>query len=429
MNNAGPEIDQWLIETSLASDKSTLSEQWDPVFEPDRHLVHIKFGPYQKLYLRPEGFIKRFYHRLYPLPIENWRIIEQTQLYNGFCTFDATLEIRFQSSLKYAGSNLDLLPDINAHIKAAYQDLLTSLIQKELVNLSDGAWVQKGVTEIEKRISVAVSEILILQNIQSQVLCTLKPSFAEFPNVQLAQENVFLCVLKRSFEFSQAKKEELLHQEREIERQNLEHKQRQLEQLNRDAELQRLMQAQEALHKKQLLEDREKQLQEQFELERRLHLETLKHESSLKEIALEAELEEQQQRENRLRIAEQEKQLELLAHQSKLTEKELAAEITRYEVQQTKWLEAKDKVHAQQTVIEQRQKQREIDAELKNQKHHEQQRLTMQKDSDEKRKEFDVYLRREIELLELEKQSLNLQLTIKDAKQQKDRNSNAQTGK
>lgn len=418
MNSSRTEIDKWFIEGTLTGGDLAISEVWEPIFDADRQLVHTKIGPYWKLFLRPEGFIKRFYHRVYPLPVENWQITQQIKLYDGFCTIDVALDIRFQATLKYALSNMDILAGINGHIKTAYEDLLINLIDKELLSLSDGAWVQKGVADIEKRISLGVSEMLILQNIQSQTHCTLKPSFEEFPDVQLAQESVYLCVLKKSFEFNDAKREELFRQEQEIEKQKLEHKQRQLDQLNRDAELERLKQAQEAFNKKLLLEEKEKQLLEQFEIERRLHAEQVKHDNSLKEIILEADLQEQQKHEARLRIAEQNTHMESLAHRAKLKAQELEADIAKYETQQARWRESKDKIHAQQVALEQRQKQLEFDTDVENQKRREQQRLDMQKESYDKRKESDVYLRREIELLALEKQRLELQSAIKDIKQQ-----------
>jgi len=114
--------------------------------------------------------------------------------------------------------------------------------------------------------------------------------------------------------------------------------------------------------------------------------------------------------------------MEALAHQAKLKEKELEADIAKYENQQARWREAKDKIHAQQIAFEQRQKQLEFDTDVENQKRREQQRLEMQQESYKKRKESDVYLRREIELLALEKQRLELQLAIKDAKKQGDGN-------
>ncbi len=418
MNNSRTEIDKWFIDGSLASDDLELSEQWEPVFDVDRQLIHTKIGPYSRLFLRPEGFVKRFYHHVYPLPVENWRITQQIKLYDGFCTIDVALDIRFQATLKYALRNRDILSDVNKHIKTAYEHLLINLINKELVNLSDGSWVQKGVSDIEKKISLAASEMLIVQNIQSQILCTLKPTFEDFPDVQLPQENVYLCVLKKSFEVNDAKREELFRQEQEIEQQRLEHKQRQLEQLNRDAELERLKQAQDAFNKKRLLEEKQHQLREQFDIDKRLHAEQVKHDNSLKEITLEADLQEQQKQESRLRMAEQQTHLELLAHQARLTAQELEADIAKYERQQAKWREAKDKIHSQQLAIEQRQKQLELDADIETQKHREQQRLELQQQSYNKNKESDIHLRREIELLALEKQRMELQLAIKAAKKQ-----------
>ncbi|HEY8220244.1 MAG TPA: hypothetical protein VIF86_09080 [Methylobacter sp.] len=417
MNSSRIEIDRWLAEGTLANDDLVVSpEAWEVVFDADRQLVHTKIGPYWKLFLRPEGFVKRFYHHVYPLPVENWQANRQISLYDGFCTIDVALDIRFQATLKYALGNMDILSSINEHIKATYEDLLINLIDKELLSLSDGAWVQKGVADIEAKISLAVSEMLVLQNIQSQTLCSLKPSFKEFPDVQLAQESVYLSVLKRSFEFNDTKRKELFRQEQEVEQQKLEHKQKQLDQFNRDAELERLKQAQEALNRKLLLEEREKQLLEQFEIERRIHIEKVNHADSLKEITLEAELQEQQKHEASLRLAEQKNHTESLAHQARLKAKELEADITKYEHQQARWREAKDKAHAQRIALEQRQKQLEFETDAENQKRREQQRLEMQQESYSKRKESDIYLRNEIELLALEKQHLDLQLAIKEAK-------------
>jgi hypothetical protein len=258
------------------------------------------------------------------------RLTRQMALYDGFCMIAVELTIRVQATLKYALSNMDILPVINEHIKNAFEDLLVNLIDKELLGLSDGAWVQKGVTDIEQRISLAVSELLILQNIQSQALCSLTPSFEDFPDVQLPKENVYLCVLKNSFEFNNAKRETLFQQEQELEQQILDHKQSRLEQLNRDAELDRLLQAQEAVNKKKSLEEKEQQLQELFEVEQRLHAQQVKHEYSLKEITLEAEIQEQQKQEARLRMAEQQTHLESLMHQAKLKAQELEAESVKH---------------------------------------------------------------------------------------------------
>jgi len=91
MNNSRTEIDKWFIEGSLADDDLTIPEVWEPIFDADRHLVHTKIGPYWNLFLRPEGFVKRFYHHIHPLPIENWLVTQQIKLYDGFCKIDVTL--------------------------------------------------------------------------------------------------------------------------------------------------------------------------------------------------------------------------------------------------------------------------------------------------------------------------------------------------
>ena len=58
----------------------------------------------------------------------------------------------------------------------------------------------------------------------------------------------------------------------------------------------------------------------------------------------------------------------------------------------------------------------EFDTDVGYKKRYELQRLAMQEESFAARKKADIYLKREIELLELEKQRLVLQLSIKDYK-------------
>jgi len=53
MPNSKTEIDSWLM--TLSSESQSLSnETWDAGFDADRQIIHSKFGPYSKLFLRPE---------------------------------------------------------------------------------------------------------------------------------------------------------------------------------------------------------------------------------------------------------------------------------------------------------------------------------------------------------------------------------------
>lgn len=343
MNSDNTEIDNWLIKDSSTGDTPAEFEKWEPIFDANRHLVYSKLGPFKRLFIRPEKFVKRFYHEVYPLPIEHWQMSKQIELYDGFCTIELALDICFQATLKYALNNIGILSDINAYIKNSYEEILINLIDNELLNLSDGVWVLKGITAIEDRISFSIGEMLILQNIQSRILCTINPTFKEFPDVQLAHKNVYLCVLKKNFESNLEKKEELFRQEQIIEQQNQEHQQKLITQAKQHAELERLKLAQDALNKKLLLEEQEQHLREHFEIEKRIHTEKVKHEQTLKEISLQAEIQQQQKHQARLRDAELKDHTALLAHQSRLQTEKLEAEIANYQYQQDRWKEIKNK--------------------------------------------------------------------------------------
>ena len=412
--NTKTEIDSWLV--AIEPENEINIDVWEPGFEINRQIVQSKVGPYSKFFLRPENFIKRFYHTIYPLPIEEWHSTEQIKLYDGFCTITLELDVRFQATYSYALSNIEILSELNEHIKNAYQDLSIDIVNKELLNLSDGSWVQEGLEPVEKRICTSISEMLILQNIQSQVICQLKPEFEEFPDTQFAKENVFLHVLKKSFEFDEKQKEELFRQQQEEEKQQIEHKRLQLKQFNEMAEVNRKKLAQQAENNKKLLKQQEQQQAEQFEIKKRIHAKKVKHNNNLKEMTLVADLDEKERQHARIREKEELDKIDSIAHQVKIKEKELEANIAEYEKEQASWREVKDATYAEELDLKQRQKQLKFTADINAKKRYDLQRLAMQEESFSVRKKADVYLKREIELLELEKQRLILQSSIKEYK-------------
>lgn len=417
MNNTTTKIDDWLVSSDV-SNSDVIDEVWEPGFNADRQIVYSKFGTYNKVFLRPQDFVKRFFHTVYPLPIEEWKCIDRVDLYEGFCTIDVSLNVKFQASYQYALSNIEILSELNEHIKEAYYELVLDVVNRELFNLSDGAWVQEGLDLIEKRICTTINEMLILQNIQSQAVCKLKPSFEEFPEVQLAKENIYLSVLKKSYEFKEQKKNELFRQQQAEEKLNIEHKQIELEHLNKQAELDRQRLSLQAENNKILLKEQEQHQQEQFSIKKRLHEEKVKHNNSLKKMTLLAELEEKEAYQIKVREKQAIDKVELIAHESQLKEKELEAKIVEFEKEQTSWREVKGKIHAEEVDLKQLQKQKKFDLDVNTKQQNELRRLDMQKENFSARKEADVYLKREIELLELEKQQLALQQSINKYKNQ-----------
>lgn len=414
MTNA-KQIDNWVL-AGIPEIRSTSEDIWEPGFEADRQIVYSKLGPYKKFYLRPDNYIKRFYHTLYPLTIEEWQCVEQVKLYDDFCTIDVTVDVRFQATENYALSNLEIISELNQHIKSNYQGLVLDCVNKELLNLSDGAWVHEGLETVEAKICIAINELLILQNIQSQVACRLKTSFEEFPDVQFAKESVYLSVLKKSFEFSDQQKEELFRQQQLEEQQQIEHKRSEFNHLNDLARIDRQRQTVQAENVKLLLKERKQQQLEQFEIKKSIFSDKIDHDNKLKEIKFQAEIKEQEREEELLRNREENAKSRTISHRAKLKEKDLNAELAEYEREQASWRKVKDDTHTEDLDLKHRQRQLEFDTEIGYKKRYEIQRIAMQEESFATRKKADIYLKREIELLELEKQRLQLQSSIKGLK-------------
>ncbi len=416
MNNSGTEIDRWLIEGTLETGQELDSKVWLANFDVDRQVVFSKFGAYRKLFLRQEKFIKRFYHTLYPLLVEDWLLSDVFQFFEGFCTINIQLDIRFQATFAYAQSQQEILSEINEHIKSTYHASIMDLINNQLLNLQDDSWVRTGLEDIEQSIEIAVSEMLVLENIQSQSVCKVKAFFAEFPDVQLDKERIYLSVLKKNYEVTEQNREEVFHQLQQEQKQKLDHKQKQLENFENFAELERVKQAQEAEHQKKLLIEQERQQQEQFEIETRLYEAKVQHENRFKQISLQTELEQKQSQSEQLLMVEQQIQAEKITHQALLKKQEIDADIEKYEQKQIKWLNAKAKKNELQLQHEYRQEQMKFEMQANHKKRLEEERMEMQEQNYKITKNSDIYLRREIELLELDKKRLALQLEIQDSK-------------
>ncbi|MDD1620285.1 MAG: hypothetical protein LUQ11_02305 [Methylococcaceae bacterium] len=329
MNNPMTELENWLAGGDIVEEHYLGADSWIAGFDADRQAVVIKLGPFKRLFLRPEKFTKRFYHQLHPLTIEIWPYRRQIKLFDDFCTVDMVLDLRFQATLSYVQRNSELLPTINQHIKRTYADLLDDIVNRELQNLGDGSWVHTGLSLVEQSITRSICEQLAIQQIQSQAICNIKASFEEFPAVQPGRDNVYLNVLKKTFEINDQKNRELIRQQRMLEQQEFEEKQRRLEHLKQLIEIETQAQAIEAEKNRRLLEEKEDQLSRQLAIEKRIHAEQLRHEAQLKEMLLDSELRLQEQRQAKQRLAEIQQLNEQLAHQARIEDTKIMAELAR----------------------------------------------------------------------------------------------------
>jgi hypothetical protein len=438
-------LEQWLAEISAEAD--SLSNTWDPGFDGGRQIVIAKLGPFQSTYLRPLQFNPRFYHRTFSLPVDEWRFNSQIKLYGDFCTVDALLTIRFQSTIKYAQTNLEALPNINQHIKSRCEDLIKDAVDQELHKLANGDWVEQGLSPVERRIEIQINETLMLQNVQCRALCEMLTTFSELPepnklDSRFAHDDIYLKILKKNFETQEHQNKERLRQELVLEQQRLERQQRLIDQYNQEQSLHRIEQEQAALNLKRRLEEQERQLNEQFLIEERVHREQVYHEQNLKRMEQEAAAQAQQEIQAKQLETEQQLLQDRLEHQHRIKEIQLAAEITDFEKNQEAWNATHERLRIEKIEQEKRLKHLENEAKLalldtnQSEEQKVQERLLMEKMTHEARlkdmelemqiqehekrfaatQQLDNYLRRDIELLILEKHRGELLQEVKKTK-------------
>ena len=323
------ELDKWLTGDDVLDTSSTESPIWIAGFDPDRQLVFFKIGPFQRLFLRPLKFTKRFYHRLFPLPVEVWPYRREIQLFENFCTLDIDLVIRFQATLRYAQQNIEYLENLTQHIQSVYESVIEDKLNQVLTELADGVWVQNGLGSHERDLVLSVCEILTQQHIQAEALCHISARFVDFPDVQLGRDRVYLQVLKRTFDLNVEKNDEIQRQQVLSQQQALIAKQQELEHLKQMAEMQRQLQLAEAEAQIQLLQDKEEQALRLHEVELRLYAQQISYEQKEKEAAFEIELQSRQGLEAKQRLAEMQQLSENLLHQAAVDEQQVLAEIKR----------------------------------------------------------------------------------------------------
>lgn len=441
--NSNDELALWL--SGFGADQPPLDpDDWDPGFEAERRVVHSRFLFFDRLYLRPQLFRKRFYQKVYPLTIASWSISQHSKLCGGFCQIETILDIRFQATLKYASTNREFLGDLNTHIKNSYEGLIRDVLDKGLLDLEEIDWLDSGLRPFEKKIAAAVNELLIVQNVQCRTFCSLKPIFQEFADdavldARFAQESVYLKVIKKNFQFREKQQQEKQRQELELEQQKLAHKHSQLQHIDKEGEIEREKTRHEAENFQLLLKDREWHQLEQFKLETRLHQEKINHDRYLKELEWQVQREAEAKRQaQQLEDARRQEQ-EQATYEFELKNQQLAKNIQQFEQEQAAWNEAKERTHQEQITLSERLKQVDLELELKTLAYEQSERERVETELHQRKmahhsqlkaieinseieeqalryeasKNSDEYMRREIELLILEKQRAELNNQIK----------------
>ena len=325
-------MDAWLQEDNDLLGPRPDADEWLAVFDADRQLVVSKMGPYKRMFLRPPEFTKRFYHQVYPIQIGHWQYEREISLFEDFCSVELNLDIRFQATLEYLQRNSEIVETINAHIMATYATQVDDIVDRELEKLSEGSWVKEGLLAIEKAVSISLCEMLTVQHIQVQCLCSIHATFADFPEVKPGKDYVYLSVLKKSFEAQEEKSQETLRQQQLLEQQALAEKQRQLDHLTQLTELELRAQALEAEKTRRLLQDKQDQLVQQLAIEKAIREEQIRHEAELKALAFDYEIRENEKVQVKRRQIEIQQLTAQLAHENQIEQQKLIARIQRDEL-------------------------------------------------------------------------------------------------
>lgn len=304
------------------AEDGTEDSAWEAGFEGDRAIVVSHLGPVRRAFPRPQHYVRRFFHRVYELPIEAWALpIPSRELLPG-CFVETAVDLRFQPTFRYARLDLTRLPQLGAHIRANFLTLLTDTVEEELKALENPIWLTEGCARIERRIVDAIQETLALRDIQSRARCVLTVDLEgltmaslDAPNEDVRYRALRAELLRRRAELialEQRRELELQHRERE---RKLAAEQEALELARKEAEFRKAARERELEDLKAEIAAEEQRQAEQRLSEARQREEQLRTEAHLRELEREIDLKDQDRRSRMVEDTEDrlKREIELLA--------------------------------------------------------------------------------------------------------------------
>jgi len=326
--------------------------------------------------------------------------------------------------------------------------LVLDILAGELRKLEDGQWIAIGLESTEKEVENVIQETLMVQDIQCRAICKLEPLFEELEedhvfDHRFVHQAQYLEVMRKNFEFTVKKKEELLREEELLHEIKMEQKQMQLDQFSEEADFRSQHQEQNSDSLKRQLVEWGQQKEEQFVVERALRERELKHETAIKQLEVKADSDRLSEAQKVEHTSEQNRQKIGFTHTERINEKQLAFDLKEHEKSQLQWLEADAEIQEQKIIQENHFKEKQLEKEIAEQEirmvakqkldermqieqlKHDSRLLDLELEAKqgEQRKRFEVtkqsdeFLQREIELLVLEKQRAELEQQVEFIKE------------
>ena len=280
--------------------------RWIAGFEGDRRVVLSQWGPWKRLFARPRDYTRKFHHRVIDLRIEDWTLRLTPPALGQLCTFSATLDIRFQPTLPFARQHLDHLDHLGNHIRSLFHPVIRDAAEEALRDLESGAWLELGHGRLERDIEDLVQELLALRDVQSRCRCRIDATFTEVYPDQLnadiastdpARNLVALQLMKRQRESQERLARERHHHYLMEQKLRLEQQSEVLELMRRETDMIKAQESELTLKAREQLLAEESRQRERIESDVRLMRERIRLESEVKDLELQASLEEKHQRE------------------------------------------------------------------------------------------------------------------------------------
>ncbi|BBL71388.1 hypothetical protein [Methylogaea oryzae] len=295
-------------------------EAWDAGFVAGSQAVVARIGPYRKLFLRPQHFRQRFFHRVYDLPIEDWRVTPLARELGGVCQVQVNLTVRFQPTLAYVSAHPECLADVSRFIRTQFEPVLVDEAELMMRELESGEWMLDGCGPWERRLEDAVQVALAVHHVRCRCHCRIDAGFDSATSVDhltpagLRLREHYLVLQRRQEDEAARRLRQRLDHEEEARRLQLEHQEKLLELARANRELERRAEQQAAEELREKLEVEEARLRETMDSEARRQKEQLRYEHEVKKLKLAVEQEELQQRQSTLEDKDEcvKRELELL---------------------------------------------------------------------------------------------------------------------
>lgn len=281
-------------------------DEWDAGFVAGSQAVVARLGPYRKIFLRPQNFRRRFFHKIYDLPIEDWQVTPLVRELGGVCQIKVNLTVRFQPSLVYVIAHPECLSDIGGFIRAQFEPVLLDEAELMLRELESGEWMVNGCGPSERRLEYAVQVALAVHHVRCRCHCRIEAGFDSATSVEhltpagLRLREHYLVLQRRQEDEAARRLRQRLEHEEEAQRLQLAHQAKLLELARANRELERQVEQHAAEELREKLAVEEARMRETMDSEARRQKERVRHEQEVKNLKLALEQEELQQRQSTL---------------------------------------------------------------------------------------------------------------------------------